>query len=132
MRGCRQLLTIGLAAGTRIWIAAGRDGHAAGIRGAERDGADGAGGESVFGASVCVSREARRSAQAAVRDGDGLYSLANGWNAESFTGCRERYGVSLTLAQLSMLLEGIDWRRPVRSYAPQMAVSKTVRFSCPF
>jgi transposase len=30
--------------------------------------------------------------------------------------------VSLTQAQLSMLLEGIDWRRPVRSYAPQMAV----------
>ena len=30
--------------------------------------------------------------------------------------------ISLTSAQLSMLLEGIDWRRPVRSYAPQMAV----------
>jgi transposase len=30
--------------------------------------------------------------------------------------------VSLTQAQLSMLLEGIDWRRPVRSYDPQMAV----------
>jgi transposase len=30
--------------------------------------------------------------------------------------------VSLTPAQLSMLLEGIDWRRPARSYAPQMAV----------
>jgi transposase len=30
--------------------------------------------------------------------------------------------VALTQAQLSMLLEGIDWRRPVRSYTPQMAV----------
>ena len=30
--------------------------------------------------------------------------------------------VALTPAQLSMLLEGIDWRRPVRSYDPQMAV----------
>jgi transposase len=30
--------------------------------------------------------------------------------------------VALTPAQLSMLLEGIDWRRPVRSYEPQMAV----------
>jgi len=28
----------------------------------------------------------------------------------------------LTPAQLAMLLEGIDWRRPVRSAAPQMAV----------
>jgi len=30
--------------------------------------------------------------------------------------------VSLTPAQLSMLLEGIDWRRPLRTSAPQMAV----------
>ena len=30
--------------------------------------------------------------------------------------------VSLTPAQLSMLLEGIDWRRPVRSYHPEVAV----------
>jgi len=30
--------------------------------------------------------------------------------------------VSLTPAQLSMLLEGIDWRRPSRTFAPQMAV----------
>jgi transposase len=30
--------------------------------------------------------------------------------------------VTLTRAQLSMLLEGIDWRRPVRTGAPQMAV----------
>src|SRR6266478_3608475 len=42
------------------------DGHAARIRGAERDGADGAGGQSVFGAGVRVSRETRRSDQAAV------------------------------------------------------------------
>jgi transposase len=30
--------------------------------------------------------------------------------------------VSLSRAQLSMLLEGIDWRRPLRTAAPQMAV----------
>ncbi len=29
--------------------------------------------------------------------------------------------VSLTAAQLSMLLEGIDWRMPVRSWRPQLA-----------
>jgi transposase len=34
----------------------------------------------------------------------------------------ESGSVSLTRAQLSMLLEGIDWRRPVRTAAPQMAV----------
>ena len=28
--------------------------------------------------------------------------------------------VSLTLAQLSMLTEGIDWRMPVRTWQPEM------------
>jgi transposase len=30
--------------------------------------------------------------------------------------------VALTRAQLSMLLEGIDWRRPVRTTEPQLAI----------
>lgn len=30
--------------------------------------------------------------------------------------------VSLTRAQLSMLLEGIDWRAPKRSWQPEVAV----------
>jgi len=30
--------------------------------------------------------------------------------------------VSLTRAQLSMLLEGIDWRRPDRTWQPAMTV----------
>jgi transposase len=30
--------------------------------------------------------------------------------------------VALTRAQLSMLLEGIDWRRPQRTWDPQLAV----------
>ncbi len=30
--------------------------------------------------------------------------------------------VSLTRAQLSMLCEGIDWRHPVRTFSPAMAV----------
>jgi transposase len=29
--------------------------------------------------------------------------------------------VSLSAAQLAMLLEGIDWRAPVRSWHPQLA-----------
>jgi transposase len=30
--------------------------------------------------------------------------------------------VSLTRAQLSMLLEGIDWRQPTRTWKPETAV----------
>jgi transposase len=29
--------------------------------------------------------------------------------------------VSLTPAQLSMLLEGIDWRMPIRTWRPELA-----------
>jgi hypothetical protein len=35
------------------------------------------------------------------------------------------------LAQLSTLLEGIAWRRPVRSYDPQMAVRRKDFFYSP-
>jgi transposase len=30
--------------------------------------------------------------------------------------------VSVTRAQLSMLFEGIDWRRPVRTHTPERSV----------
>jgi transposase len=33
----------------------------------------------------------------------------------------EKGAVHLSAAQLSMLLEGIDWRRPERTWAPQRA-----------
>ena len=56
-------------------------------------------------------------------DGDGLCLFAKRLERGKFTWPQAVSGtVSLTPAQLSMLLEGIDWRRPVRSYAPQMAV----------
>jgi transposase len=56
-------------------------------------------------------------------DGDGLCLFAKRLERGKFTWPQATSGtVSLTPAQLSMLLEGIDWRRPVRSYASQMEV----------
>ena len=56
-------------------------------------------------------------------DGDGLCLFAKRLERGRFLWPQAASGtVSLTQAQLAMLLEGIDWRRPVRSYAPQMAV----------
>jgi transposase len=56
-------------------------------------------------------------------DGDGLCLLAKRLERGRFIWPQAANGtVSLTPAQLAMMLEGIDWRRPVRSYAPQMAV----------
>lgn len=55
--------------------------------------------------------------------GDGLCLFAKRLERGKFFWAQATSGtVALTQAQLSMLLEGIDWRRPVRSYQARMAV----------
>ena len=56
-------------------------------------------------------------------DGDGLCLFAKRLERGRFVWPKAETGtVSLTRAQLSMLLEGIDWRRPERTWDPQLAV----------
>lgn len=56
-------------------------------------------------------------------DGDGLCLFAKRLERGRFVWPQATEGtVALTRAQLSMLLEGIDWRRPLRTAVPQMAV----------
>jgi transposase len=56
-------------------------------------------------------------------DGDGLCLFAKRLERGRFIWPQAREGtVSLSRAQLSMLLEGIDWRRPERTWEPQLAV----------
>ena len=56
-------------------------------------------------------------------DGDGLCLLAKRLERGRFIWPQAREGtVSLSRAQLAMLLEGIDWRRPERTLDPQLAV----------
>lgn len=56
-------------------------------------------------------------------DGDGLCLFCKRLERGKFVWPRATEGVvSLTRAQLSMLLEGIDWRRPERTWDPQLAV----------
>ena len=55
-------------------------------------------------------------------DGDGLCLFSKRLERGKFIWPQAREGsVSLTRAQLSMLLEGIDWRRPERTWDPQLA-----------
>ncbi len=95
---------IGLAAGTQIWIVAGVTDMRRGF--------------------VFVFRGKRGDLIKLLWwDGDGLCLFAKRLERGRFLWPQAANGtVSLTPAQLAMLLEGIDWRRPVRSYAPQMAV----------
>lgn len=56
-------------------------------------------------------------------DGDGLCLFAKRLERGRFVWPLADKGVvSLSRAQLSMLLEGIDWRRPIRTAAPSLAV----------
>ena len=55
-------------------------------------------------------------------DGDGLGLFSKRLERGKFIWPQATEGsVSLTRAQLSMLLEGIDWRRPERTWDPQLA-----------
>ena len=55
-------------------------------------------------------------------DGDGLCLFAKRLERGRFVWPQADSGsVALSAAQLSMLLEGIDWRRPTRTWIPEMA-----------
>lgn len=56
-------------------------------------------------------------------DGDGLCLFAKCLEGGRFVWPQAASGtVHLTAAQLSMLLEGIDWRGPRRTHTPELAV----------
>jgi len=56
-------------------------------------------------------------------DGDGLCLFAKRLESGRFVWPQASDGtVHLSAAQLSMLLEGIDWRRPQRTSVPQLTV----------
>ena len=54
--------------------------------------------------------------------GDGLCLFAKRLDRGKFVWPQATHGtVALSSAQLSMLLEGIDWRRPIRSFDPHVS-----------
>jgi len=113
---------IGLPAGTRIWLAAGAtdmrksfDGLAALVQLKLT--------EDAFSGHVFVFR-GRKGDRIKILwwSGDGMCLFAKRLEQGKFVWPQATSGcVSLTNAQLSMLLEGIDWRRPVRTWRPQHA-----------
>ncbi len=113
---------IGPPGGARVWLAAGVtdmrkgfDGLAALVQQALT--------EDPFSGQVFVFRGRRGDLVKLLWwDGDGLCLLAKRLERGKFIWPRASSGtVHLTAAQLSMLLEGIDWRRPERTWTPQQA-----------
>lgn len=110
---------MGLPAGTRVWIAAGATDMRRGFDGLAsivQNTLD----LDPFSGHVFVFR-GRRGDRIKVLwwSGDGLCLLAKRLEQGRFVWPNADNGsVCLTTAQLSMLLEGIDWRRPQRTWTP--------------
>ena len=113
---------IGLPLGTRVWIGAGvtdmrkgMDGLASSVQTAL--------GERPFSGDVFVFRGRRGDLLKLLWwSGDGMNLYAKRLERGRFVWPQATSGVvPLTAAQLSMLLEGIDWRRPTRTWQPERA-----------
>lgn len=113
---------IGLPPGTRVWLAAGAtdmrksfDGLAALVQESM--------GHNPFSGSMFVFRGKRGDRIKVLWfSGDGLCLFAKRLEAGRFVWPQAASGVvHLTAAQLSMLLEGIDWRAPKRTHIPMQA-----------
>ena len=114
---------IALPANTRIWIAAGVTDLRRGFTGLSalvQTKLE----QSPFSGHVFVFRGRRGDIVKVLWfDGDGLCLLAKRLERGRFVWPQAAGGtVSLSRAQLSMLLEGIDWRAPRRTAEPVMSV----------
>ena len=114
---------IELKSGTRIWIAAGFTDLRRGFQGLSSI-VETVLEQAPFSGHVFVFRGKRGDLIKLLWwDGDGLCLFAKRLERGRFVWPRAEQGtMSLSRAQLSMLLEGIDWRRPVRTAAPAIAV----------
>ena len=113
---------IGLPAGTRIWLAAGFTDMRSGFNGLAAK-VQTALTEDPYSGHVFVFRGKRGDLVKVLWwTGDGLCLLAKRLERGRFVWPQAASGgVSLTSAQLSMLLEGIDWRMPARTHRPDLA-----------
>lgn len=114
---------ISLPAGTNIWISAGVTDLRRGFTGLSAV-AQTALEQDPYSGHVFVFRGRRGDLIKLLWwDGDGLCLFAKRLERGRFVWPKAENGsVSLTRAQLSMLLEGIDWRSPIRTSAPSVAV----------
>jgi transposase len=114
---------IELPTGTRIWIAAGVTDMRRGFQGLSAQ-VQTALEQQPYSGHVFIFRGRRGDMIKWLWfDGDGLCLFAKRLEKGRFVWPKTQSGaVSLSRAQLSMLLEGIDWRRVERTWAPEVVV----------
>ena len=107
---------MGLPAGTRIWMAAGATDMRCGFQGLAAK-VQAVLEDNPFGGDVFVFRGRRGDTLKVLwSTGDGLCLFAKRLEAGRFVWPQADGGkIHLSQAQLSMLLEGIDWRAPRRT-----------------
>ena len=114
---------IELRSGTRIWLAAGTTDMRRGFHGLSAQ-VQTVLEQEPYSGHVFLFRGRRGDLIKLLWfDGDGLCLFQKRLERGRFIWPQATSGtVSLSRAQLSMLLEGIDWRRPDRTWQPPMAV----------
>jgi transposase len=114
---------IELRTGTHIWIAAGVTDMRRGFQGLSAQ-VQTKLEQQPFSGHVFVFRGRRGDMIKLLWfDGDGLCLFAKRLERGRFIWPQVKDGtVSLSRAQLSMLMEGIDWRRPQKTWKPEIAV----------
>jgi transposase len=114
---------IDVPAGTRIWIAAGVTDMRRGFQGLSAQ-VQTVLEQQPYSGHVFVFRGRRGDILKLLWfDGDGLCLLAKRLERGRFIWPQATSGsVALSRAQLSMLLEGIDWRSPIRTAQPVLSV----------
>ncbi len=110
---------IGLPDGTRVWLAAGVTDMRRGMYGLAAL-VETTLSSNPYSGHVFVFRGRRGDLLKVLwADGDGLCLFAKRLERGRFVWPQASAGaVHLSCAQLSMLLEGIDWRRPERTWQP--------------
>jgi transposase len=114
--------TIGMRAGTRVWLAAGVTDMRCGIDSLAAR-VHSVLAQDPYAGHVFAFRGRRGDRVKLLwNDGDGMCLFTKRLERGRFVWPQACSGVvALSAAQLSMLLEGIDWRRPERTWQPRAA-----------
>src|SRR5437763_9314364 len=120
--GGRTAAMNALPAGTRVWLAAGATDMRKGFDSLAAQAQTVLGQDPFSGHVFCFRGRRGDLVKLLWWDGDGLCLFAKRLERGRFVWPRAEEGVvALSRAQLSMLLEGIDWRMPQRTWRPELA-----------
>ena len=114
---------VGLPTGTRVWVAAGMTDMRKGFNGLAAIAQVALSADPYSGHVFVFRGKSGSLVKLLWWSGDGMNLYAKKLEQGKFIWPQANAGaISLSAAQLSMLLEGIDWRAPRRSWQPTLAV----------